>query len=46
MKMDAKTPHKGIWVEPELLAQIEYRAKSAKGNVRHPFFKGLREDLG
>jgi bifunctional non-homologous end joining protein LigD len=37
--------HKGIWVEPELFAEIEYRAKSAEGKVRHPFFKGLREDL-
>jgi bifunctional non-homologous end joining protein LigD len=37
--------HKGIWVEPELLAEIEYRAKSAAGKVRHPFFRGLREDL-
>jgi ATP-dependent DNA ligase len=36
---------KGIWVEPQLLAEIEYRAKSAEGKVRHPFFKGLREDL-
>jgi bifunctional non-homologous end joining protein LigD len=33
------------WVEPELLAEIEYRAKSAEGKVRHPFFKGPREDL-
>jgi hypothetical protein len=23
--------HKGIWVEPKLLAEIEYRAKSAEG---------------
>jgi hypothetical protein len=30
-------------VRPELLAEIEYRAKS--GKVRHPFFKGMREDL-
>jgi bifunctional non-homologous end joining protein LigD len=37
--------HKGIWVEPKLLAEIEYRAKSAAGKVRHPIFKGLREDL-
>ena len=41
-----RTASKGIWVEPELLAEIEYRAKSAEGEVRHPFFKGLREDLG
>jgi len=40
-----KIAHRGIWVEPELLAEIEYRAKSAEGKVRHPFFKGLREDL-
>jgi bifunctional non-homologous end joining protein LigD len=37
--------HKGIWVEPKLLAEVEYHAKSAEGKVRHPFFKGLREDL-
>ena len=37
--------HRGIWVEPELLAEIEYRTKSAGGKVRHPFFKGLRDDL-
>jgi bifunctional non-homologous end joining protein LigD len=40
-----KIAHRGIWVEPELLAEIEYRAKSAEGKVRHPFYKGLREDL-
>ena len=37
--------HRGIWVEPELSAEIEYRAKSGEGKVRHPVFKGLREDL-
>ncbi|MEH6952621.1 non-homologous end-joining DNA ligase [Nitrobacter sp. NHB1] len=37
--------HKAIWVEPKLLAEIEYRAKSAEGKLRHPVFKGLREDL-
>jgi bifunctional non-homologous end joining protein LigD len=36
--------HRGVWVEPELMAEIEYRAKSAAGKVRHPFFKGIRED--
>ena len=39
------TVHNGIWVVPKLLPEIEYRAKSAEGKVRHPFFKGLREDL-
>jgi bifunctional non-homologous end joining protein LigD len=40
-----KIAHRGIWVEPSLLAEIEYRAKSAEGKLRHPFFKGIREDL-
>ncbi len=40
-----KIAHRGIWVEPSLLAEIEYRAKSAEGKVRHPFFKGIQEDL-
>ncbi|SFV19497.1 ATP dependent DNA ligase C terminal region [Bradyrhizobium arachidis] len=35
----------GHLVEPKLLAEVEYRAKSAEGKVRHPFFKGLREDM-
>jgi hypothetical protein len=34
--------HKGIWVEPELLAEIEYRTK-AKCGIR--FSSGIREDL-
>ncbi|WP_409363657.1 hypothetical protein [Bradyrhizobium sp. AUGA SZCCT0431] len=28
-----------------MLAEIELRAKSAGGKLRHPFFKGIREDL-
>jgi hypothetical protein len=31
--------HPGLWVEPKLLAKIEYSAKSAEGKVRHPFFQ-------
>jgi len=40
-----KIAHRGIWVGPLLLAEIEYRAMSAEGKVRDPFFKGVREDL-
>lgn len=40
-----KVAHRGISVEASLLAEIEYRTKSAEGRVRHPFFKGLRDDL-
>jgi len=34
-----------VWVKPSLAAEIEYRAKSAEGKLRHPIFKGFREDL-
>ncbi len=37
--------HKGIWVEPELLAEIEYRAKSAEGKVRHPRYNDCRQEV-
>jgi ATP-dependent DNA ligase len=36
-----KITHRGIWVEPSLLAESEYRAKSAEGKVRHPFYKAF-----
>jgi ATP-dependent DNA ligase len=41
-----KIAHPATWVEPPLLAEIEYRAKSAEGELRHPLFKAIREDLG
>ena len=33
-----------IWVEPVLVAQIEYRTWTADNLLRHAAFKGLRED--
>ena len=32
--------HKGVWVEPKLLAEIEYRAKSAGGKGPAPVLQG------
>ena len=32
------------WVRPERVAQIEYRAWTSDGLLRHAAFKGLRED--
>jgi bifunctional non-homologous end joining protein LigD len=34
-----------VWVRPSLLAEVEYRAKSAEGKLRNPSFKGITEDL-
>lgn len=33
-----------VWVRPQLVAQIEYRAWTSDGLLRHAAFKGLRED--
>lgn len=33
-----------VWVKPKLVAEISYRTMAPDGSVRHPSFKGLRED--
>lgn len=33
-----------IWVEPELVAEVEFQNWTADGMLRHPSFQGLRED--
>ncbi|MFL5899821.1 MAG: DNA ligase D [Solirubrobacterales bacterium] len=37
-------PRNANFVEPELVAEIEFREMTAEGMVRHGSFKGLRED--
>ncbi|NLS17137.1 ATP-dependent DNA ligase [Rhizobium sp. P40RR-XXII] len=32
-----------VWAEPTLIAEIEFRAWTADGKLRHPSYKGLRE---
>jgi bifunctional non-homologous end joining protein LigD len=33
-----------IWVRPEVVAEVTFRTVAPDGSVRHPSFKGLRED--
>ena len=33
-----------VFVEPKLVAEVEFRAWSGDGNLRHASFRGLRED--
>jgi ATP dependent DNA ligase-like protein len=37
---------KAQWLTPRLRADVEYRRKTSSGLLRHPSYKGLREDLG
>ena len=32
------------WVEPRLLAEVQFTEITPDGLIRHPSFKGLRED--
>jgi bifunctional non-homologous end joining protein LigD len=34
-----------IWTRPELRAEVNYRGLTTTGELRHAWFKGLREDL-
>jgi bifunctional non-homologous end joining protein LigD len=34
-----------VWVEPELVAEIEYTEWTRDGRLRHPSYKGLRDDV-
>lgn len=34
-----------VWVEPELVCDVEYTEWTRDGRLRHPSFKGLREDV-
>jgi bifunctional non-homologous end joining protein LigD len=36
---------KAHWLKPQLLADVEYRRLTSGGLLRHPSYKGLREDL-
>ena len=34
-----------VWVAPELVAEVEYGSWTPDGRLRHPVFKGLRDDV-
>jgi bifunctional non-homologous end joining protein LigD len=37
-------PRNAIWVRPQLLAEVEFTGWTKDGMLRHPSFKGLRDD--
>jgi bifunctional non-homologous end joining protein LigD len=34
-----------VWVEPELVCEVDYTEWTREGRLRHPSYKGLRDDL-
>ena len=40
----AKAQKNSHWVRPELVAEVEFTEWTREGGIRHPGFKGLRED--
>jgi bifunctional non-homologous end joining protein LigD len=43
-KLPAEAARGAKFVEPKLVAEVEFRAWTADGNLRHAVFRGLRED--
>ncbi|HEY2217657.1 MAG TPA: DNA ligase D, partial [Solirubrobacteraceae bacterium] len=39
-----RPPRETVFVEPQLVAEIEFSAWTSAGSLRHPSYKGLRED--
>jgi bifunctional non-homologous end joining protein LigD len=44
LTVDVKKP-KATWVKPQVVVDVEYRAVTADGRMRHGSFKAVREDL-
>src|SRR3546814_12119275 len=43
-KLTAEAARQVVFVRPELVAEVEFRAWTAAGSVRHAAYRGLRAD--
>ena len=44
VSISAEGKRGAIWVEPQLVGEVEFTEWTPDGSLRHPSFKGLRED--
>jgi bifunctional non-homologous end joining protein LigD len=42
---DGQIPKTAVWLKPCLVAEVEYTEWTSGGMIRHPSYKGLRDDL-
>ena len=35
---------KGVWTRPKIRVEVEHRGRTTDGSLRHPSFKGVREN--
>lgn len=45
LDVPAPRARKAVWVRPELVAEVEYAHWTPDARLRHPSFKGLRDDM-
>ncbi|MEP6260163.1 MAG: DNA ligase D [Gillisia sp.] len=41
INLKGRTPH---WLKPELICEVHYTERTKTGSLRHPVYKGLRDD--
>ncbi|MFC5415818.1 non-homologous end-joining DNA ligase [Dongia soli] len=44
-KVPREHAKRAVWIEPELVCEVQFTARSAEGYLRQASFKGLRQDI-
>ncbi|MDY0885405.1 hypothetical protein ACFPL7_24200 [Dongia soli] len=44
-KVPREHARRAVWIEPKLVCEVQFTARSAEGYLRQASFKGLRQDI-